>query len=102
MGYISRDRFLKMFSRKGFAVVNGKKEITVYFSFKGKATQYRTHCSRGGHGQNISEQNIKNMADQLNLTKEEFMKFYDCDFKREDFIRLQAEKRGPDPLDLLK
>ena len=101
MGSIKRDKFLKNFGRKGFAVEHGKKEITIYFSFKGKATEYRTHCSRGGHGQNISAQNIKNMANQLNLTKEEFMKFYDCPFKRKDFIRLQTEKRGQDPLELL-
>lgn len=94
MGYIHRDKFLRSFTKKGFAVEQGRKEITVYFAFKGKATRYRTHCSRGAHGKTISDQNIKNMANQLNLTKEEFMKFYDCPFKRNDYIRLQKEKRG--------
>lgn len=101
MVYINRDKLLRNLHKKGFAVVHGKKEITIYFSIEGRATAYRTHCSRGGHGKNISDQNIKNMSIQLHLTKEEFMGFYDCPLNKEDFIRIQTEKRGPDLLDLL-
>ena len=79
----------------------GSGEITLYFAHEGKATAFRTHCSRGAKGKTLSPFHIKAMALQLNLTEEEFLGFDDCTLNKEDFIRIQKEKKGPDPLDLL-
>jgi len=100
---IKRDDLLRNFCKKekGFQMEQGSREITLYFAYKGKATAYRTHCSRGAKGKTLTPFHIKAMAQQLNLTEEEFSGFDDCTLVKEDFIRIQKEKRGPDPLDLL-
>lgn len=41
------------------------------------------------------------MSSQLNLTEEEFLGIHKCTIDKEDFIRIQKEKKGSDPLDLL-
>ena len=93
---------LKTFARKGFRTIKtNPKHIKFYFESDGRVSQFRAHCSRGSHGKTVSPFHIKQMAQQLKLTKEEFMKFYECPYKKEDYIRLVREKLGPDPLDLL-
>ncbi len=103
MPVIDRDTFLSRMTKpnKGFERKEGPKEITLIFTFKGKPTQYRTHCSRGAHGQKLMAFHIHSMAEQLNLTEDELMLFYDCKYYQNDFLRLQTEKKGGDPLDRL-
>jgi len=81
--------------------MEGSGETTLYFAHKGKITAYRTHCSRGAKGKMLSPFHIKAMSKQLKLTKEEFLGIYDCTLKREDFLRIQKDSKGIDPLDLL-
>ena len=99
---INRDKFLTVFCRKGFNTQEGKGETTVYFEHNGKATEFRTHCSRGAKGKTLQPFHIKAMANQLNLTEEQFLGIFNCSLGKEDFIKIQAEhKGGNDPLDLL-
>jgi len=93
---------LKTFARKGFRIIkDNPKHIIFYFESNGRVSQFRAHCSRGSHGRRVSPFLIKEMALQLKLTVEEFMKFYECPYRKKDYIRLVGEKLGPDPLDLL-
>lgn len=98
---IKRDLLITRFRRKGFETKEGRGEIALYFSYNNKATEFRTHCSRGAKGKVLEAFHIKAMANQLNLTEEEFLGIYDCTLKKEDFIRIQKQKKGIDPLDLL-
>ncbi len=98
---IKRDDLLRVFCKKGFQTMQVRGETTLYFAHEGKLTEFRTHCSRGAKGKTLSPFHIKGMSKQLKLTEEEFLGIYDCTLKREDFLRIQKENKGIDPLDLL-
>ena len=98
---IKRDDLLRIFCKKGFQTMHGSGETTLYFAHEGKITEFRTHCSRGAKGKMLSPFHIKAMSKQLKLTKEEFLGIYGCTLKKKDFIRIQKENKGIDPLDLL-
>ena len=88
---IKRNDLLTKLKKKGFKVEQGSGHITVVFAPKGKVTDCRTHCSRGGKGENLFAFHLKAMSKQLKITEDELMGLYDCSLVEEDFIRIQKE-----------
>jgi len=98
---IDRDECKRIFCRKGFTTEEGSKHTNLFFKSDGKKTRFKTHLPRGGHGKILDGYLIEQMAQQLNLTKEEFLGFYECKYNQNDYVNLVKKKLGPDPLDFL-
>ena len=70
--------------RKGFCEEASKHKMFFLYA-NGKKTSVKTFIS---HGENeIGDWLIKQMSKQMELSKDDFIKFVDCELKKEDYLK---------------
>jgi len=73
-------------TKKGFKLdVDGKHKRLIYM-YNGKITSIITHYSHSSD--EIEDFLIKKMADQIKISKKQFLKFIECTLSSDDYLKL--------------
>lgn len=82
---------------KGFDVEEGRKHIHfIYVDLQGRTTAARTMLSHGAAGGDVSDNLLSQMARQIGLRRNDFLRLVDCPMSRADLDRSVA-LREDDP-----
>jgi len=76
--------------KKGFTEVQGRKHALYIFMYKGNEMSFQTFMSR--NSQDIGDDLLSSMAEQVHLTKKDFIKLIDCPLSEEDYIKILMGK----------
>ena len=74
--------------RKGFVPSDGKHPVVTYATEDGKKTSVRTHFSHSDR--KMDRYRLRQMAQQVGLTVDQFVDLIDCPMTRETFERVLA------------
>lgn len=76
--------------KKGFVEVPDRKHIFYIFVYNGEETIFQTHMSH--NQQPIYDYLISMMANQLGLSRKQFLGLVDCDLSEDDYISIVINK----------
>ena len=80
---------------KGFAIEEGRKHVHfVYIDKQGRTTAARTMLSHGAGGSDLGDNLLSQMARQVGLRRNEFLRLVDCPMSRQELDEKVASREG--------
>jgi hypothetical protein len=87
---IKRDDLIRALTRKGFIKEKGSNHDKYFFYFQGKKQKIATVISRGSQYADLGKPIIAQMRKELGLSKDEFVKTYNCTYNEKDLINIYS------------
>lgn len=85
MASLKTAKIAKSLTHKGFREVEGRDHIFYFFYLNGKKTSVFTKMSHSD--EEIGDKLIKNMKNQMKLSKEQFFDFVKCTLTEEEYTK---------------
>jgi hypothetical protein len=87
-----RKKIVKSLTRKGFGGSSRNRDHDYYYYLDSSTRPVFTKVSRGSSYKSIGDILLKKMADQIGLTKSEFIRFIDCPMSAEEYRSILSKK----------